>query len=90
MEPDLTPSIGLPSQDGMIVIKSKSDEKHGLSLFSENATSLRSSRMNLASVASELEYNKENASIESVDVASTAIKLTAGKNVSSSSKKKPA
>ena len=53
-------------------MKSKSDIKYSQSMgLSENCTSLRSSRLNLASVASELEYNKENASIEddeSVDI----------------------
>ena len=85
MEPDHTPSIGAPSQDGMIVIKSRSDEKHGASMFS-NCTSLRSSRLNLTSVASELEYNKENASIDSIEVKSGAIKLDPVANAYSSKK----
>ena len=47
------------------ITKSRSDVKYSQSMMlSENCTSLRSSKLNLASVASELEYNKENASIE--------------------------
>lgn len=46
------------------------------SLFSGECTSLRSSRMNMASVASEFEYNNENASIDSLeDVNAKAINL---------------
>lgn len=45
--------------------------------MSEFATSLRSSRMNQASVASELDYNRENASVCSMDVSLDAIKLPA-------------
>ena len=36
-------------------------------------TSLRSSRLNLASVASELEFNQENADTESIDMSCDAI-----------------
>ena len=65
----------------MTVIKSRSDEKHGASMFS-NCTSLRSSRLNLASVASELEYNKENASIDSIELKSNAFKIEPAANAS--------
>eukprot|EP00354_Favella_ehrenbergii_P009622 CAMPEP_0170456236 /NCGR_PEP_ID=MMETSP0123-20130129/3941_1 /TAXON_ID=182087 /ORGANISM="Favella ehrenbergii, Strain Fehren 1" /LENGTH=66 /DNA_ID=CAMNT_0010719653 /DNA_START=1127 /DNA_END=1327 /DNA_ORIENTATION=+ len=41
----------------------------------------------MASVASELEYNKENASIDSVDVPVSAIALNTSKVVSSAKKK---
>ena len=40
----------------------------GVSQSSALCTSLRSSRLNLASVASELEFNQENASLDSIEI----------------------
>ena len=49
------------------------------SMVSDNCTSLRSSYMKDCSVASELEYNKENASLESIEITDAAITLQSGK-----------
>lgn len=42
--------------------------KLGMSQSSALCTSLRSSRLNMASVASELEFNQENASLDSIEI----------------------
>ena len=49
------------------------------SMVSDNCTSLRSSYMPEMSVASELEYNKENASLESIEMTDVAVTLHSGK-----------
>ena len=50
------------------VRKSKKDIRTSQQmLLTDNCTSLRSSRLNLASVASELEYGHENADIDDED-----------------------
>ena len=51
-----------------VIIRTTSNYKHNQSMIlSENCTSLCSSRLKLASVADELEFNKENASIDDDD-----------------------
>ena len=61
------------SPTGMIKVEAISSQKksrllNGFSQSSALCTSLRSSRLNLASVASELEFNQENASLDSVEI----------------------
>jgi len=55
-----------------------SADKRLQSILSDNCTSLKSSFMNVCSVASELEYNKENASLESIEMTNDAITLNSG------------
>ena len=47
-------------------------------MVSDICTSLRSSYMPEMSVASELEYNKENASLESIEMTDVAVTLNSG------------
>lgn len=55
-----------------------SADKRLKSILSDNCTSLKSSFINCGSVASELEYNKENASLESIEITNDAITLNSG------------
>ena len=52
-----------------------SQAKHTNSILSELCSSLRSSKVKLASVASELEYNNENVTVEETSICEDLVEI---------------